>query len=276
MKPVIFLHMPKAAGSTYIDVLARKQPSGSMVHLQGDSEERQAFINSPQEQRNQVSLLVGHMPYGMDAYLGAPASYITILRDPVDRIVSHYYFILRHENNYLHEIVAKGGMSLEEFVGSQVSVELDNLQTRILAPEYQAPFGGVGQKELQAALGHLRGCAVVGLQEEPDKTLVLIKRFMGWKTVPLMVKKNVTANRPAKDQIPGRVRDIILETNSLDVALHKEAQNLLATRFAKLGLPGHWEERWYSSLRHEMDGPTRRSPLKTYARAFLHFCQARQ
>ena len=83
---------------------------------------------------------MGHMGFGLHDYLPQGASYITMLRDPIDRIVSHYYYVLQNQGHYLHKEVAGKGLSLEQFADSALSTELDNGQTRVLAGLEHGPI----------------------------------------------------------------------------------------------------------------------------------------
>ena len=49
---------------------------------------KKAFLMLEQKRGKQV--IGGHMPYGAHEFLG-PCEYVTLLRHPVDRVLSHYY-----------------------------------------------------------------------------------------------------------------------------------------------------------------------------------------
>ena len=73
-------------------------------------------------------------------------TYITVLRDPVDRIASHYYYAKRYPTHYLHKEITGRNMSLQDYASARLSDELDNGQVRMLAGvvnEKTVPIGSV-------------------------------------------------------------------------------------------------------------------------------------
>ena len=89
----IFLHVPKAAGTTLQTIIERHyRPSeiffaGTVVH-EALSDLRRADVDV----RAGIRFATGHMAYGVHDDLPGPSSYFTVLRDPIDRVVSFYYF----------------------------------------------------------------------------------------------------------------------------------------------------------------------------------------
>ena len=102
-RTLIFLHIPKAAGTTLNRIFRRRYRKSDIYMFDGSYEKLDTFKKLPPERRRQIRLLCGHMPFGMHKYLLRLADYITILRDPVDRIVSHYFYVRRKTTHYLHE-----------------------------------------------------------------------------------------------------------------------------------------------------------------------------
>ena len=241
-----------------------------MVQLFGESSELERFLDRPSTELAKVGLVIGHMPYGAHRRLPNPCRYLTVLRHPVDRVVSHYYFILRHQNNYLHEKVAKGGMSLEDFVGSGITWELDNLQTRLLGEGMHLELGQVDQDTLSQALTNLESLDMVGLVEEPYKTLVLLKKTLDWRSVPRVADVNVTKGRPKVSQVSSRARDIISHLNRHDLALYESARQLMESRFGALGILTRRQEGYYRALRQATTG-SHLATITAYTQAVRHY-----
>ena len=88
---LIFLHIPKAAGSTFNSILEpRFDPKHTFAFRDpiGDVERLKAL---PQPERAQLQLIKGHLAYGVHEHLSQPFEYITILRDPVERIGAAFH-----------------------------------------------------------------------------------------------------------------------------------------------------------------------------------------
>ncbi|HEX8649823.1 MAG TPA: sulfotransferase family 2 domain-containing protein [Pyrinomonadaceae bacterium] len=240
-KALLFLHIPKAAGTTLHSVIERQfAPSVTFtISGAGSPQGIKEFISLPPEQRERIRLLKGHMPYGLHKYLSVPATYITMLRDPVDRVISHYYFARKNPAHYLHQEVTSKKMTLADFVGSGLSTELTNDQTRLISGvekvntrlldgterrTLRADPEPVTREMLEIAKRNLREhFAAVGLFGSFDESLLLFKKVLGWTNV-YYVRLNVTKDRPAKRQVPGEERALIERYNELDLELYEYAR----------------------------------------------------
>ncbi|MCA1705039.1 MAG: sulfotransferase family 2 domain-containing protein, partial [Actinobacteria bacterium] len=218
---IIFLHIGACGGSTLHPVLERKYPPGKVFTIDW-RKPVSAFTELPASARQNVALLKGHLTYGIHEYVRQPATYFTFMRDPVQRIISHYYFVVRSPLHRYHDTVVTNGMSLHDYVKSGLTVEVDNWQVRALSGNVDCPFGSVDETLLDRARANISSqFAVVGLTERYDESLVLLRRAFGWS--PLWyTKENVGINRPRSDEIPESVLANIRDSNSWDVALYHE------------------------------------------------------
>jgi hypothetical protein len=217
---LIFLHIPKAAGTTLHPVLERHYKRRNYHNLT-TPEEVEAFKQMPETERRRIRLLKGHMPFGMHSHLEGQTRYITILRDPAERIVSHYYYARRIPSHYLHPYIAKG-MTLAEYAGSGISAELDNGQVRLLAGhDRDVPCGACTRGMLEIAQRNVaEHFAVAGLTERFDESLVLMAIELGWQWTPYYFNRNVTRGKPIANQIDPVALKAIKEANALDFELY--------------------------------------------------------
>jgi hypothetical protein len=237
MNALLFLHIPKAGGTTLHSVIERHFAPEITYSINGmtPSQSIREFIELAPERREQIRLVKGHMPYGLHQYLSVPATYITMLRDPVDRIVSHYYFVRRSPGVGHHEEVTAKGMTLDDFVRERASIRATNDQTRLISgvEKVNAKLltGGISPNEeagttdiLEIARKNLADhFTAVGLSEKFDESLLLFKKLLGWKNI-YYVKQNVTKGRPAKQQVARETVSLIEKHNELDMALYEYAR----------------------------------------------------
>lgn len=224
---VIFLHIPKAAGTTLHRVLERQFPRETIFSIDGANVQKSIneFKNLSEKERLKIKCLKGHMPFGLHEYFPQPSTYVTLLRDPIDRIISHYYFVLRRPDHYLHAEVTSKRMSLRDYVDSGISPELMNGQTRLISGfEGNTPLS---RDVLEVAQSNLKEYfAVVGTFEKFDETLVLMKMIFGWRNV-LYAKQNVTKKRPLKEDVPSNALRIIEKYNILDLELYEFSKKIM-------------------------------------------------
>lgn len=228
---IIFVHIPKAAGTTLNKILARQYGRQRVFAIKAGMEGRslQDLEQMPAAQRQNLKVLRGHFNFGLHDLLPQPSTYITLLRNPVDRALSHYYYVLKFPTHYLHDQVAGQQMSLKDYVSNDLSVELDNHQTRMVAGGETAfvPVGQCSTHGLDVAKQHLhQQFAVVGTVERFDETLILLKEVFGWAT-PFYAKANVTRNRPQRRSLSAEELELITSRNQIDLELYDYANHRL-------------------------------------------------
>lgn len=237
-KTLIFLHIPKTAGSTLHKIIERQYKPKSIFSINGKraQESIAEFKSLSEAQRSEIRVLKGHMKFGLHEYLPQPSSYMTILRDPIDRVISHYYYVLRKPNHYLHNQVTSKNMSLKDYVCSGMTKELDNSQTRLLSSiTANIPYGECSSEVLESARKNLQEhFAVVGVADNFDETLILLKQAFNWKT-PFYIKANVTKNRPLKADISKETLNAIEKYSELDIELFGYAKERLEKQIEQLG-----------------------------------------
>ena len=245
---VIFVHVPKAAGTSLQDVIARQYPASSIYRIRGKGQAAalKEFKTLPQVERDRIQVLSGHLGYGLDVYLRPPARYVTILRDPVRRVVSHYEYI-RWQLSIGHSFADRpwlrdaAQMSLVEYVRNGRSNDLRNGQTRMLAGvsngwDAENTDHADPADMLEVAKRNIRdGMCVVGLTERFDETLLLLQRRLNWKS-PFYLSRNITVSGlGSKDAVAAGARQIIEELNQLDIELHRYAVDLFDEAVAAEG-----------------------------------------
>jgi hypothetical protein len=220
----------------------RQYKAGRGFRFTGDLKQLEEFKNRPQEERDSYDVLLGHVHFGLHEWLSRPALYMTMLRDPVDRIVSHYYFVKSKPEHYLHKVIIGKGMSLQEYAEKRACVEVDNDQVRWLCarPHSAVPIGKVNREMVDEAKWNLENSiSVLGLVERFEESLRCFARAFGWTDVSYEGRKNVTPDRPPLDEIPSYAIETIRQVNRYDVELFELARALFEEQTLRLGvLPG--------------------------------------
>ena len=221
---LIFLHIPKTGGRTLQNILLRQYS------------DRQALVNAHEsitdiskwsdDRRRNIRYIQGHFSYGVHKLFPQTCTYITMLRDPVDRVVSHYHFVRRNSNHMLNKVVMANDMSLEDYVKGGVCDEVSNDQMRLIAG---VPRDSVLSESevLNIAKDNLvKRFLLAGLVEKFDETLVLLKKRIGLKNIYYGVR-NQTIGRPIAEQLPESTLRLITERNLGDIELYAYAKEKL-------------------------------------------------
>lgn len=99
-----------------------------------------------------------------------------MLREPVKRIISNYYFILKRGNHHTHKPLVENNYSLKEYVSSGIIADTENAQVSLLSNNIDAPHGSCAQEMLRTAIENLdQYFSIVGLTEYFDETLLFLK-----------------------------------------------------------------------------------------------------
>ena len=148
----IFIHIPKTGGTSlrslfedhYGDRLLRVYRSGPEPRVHPDE------IASITAQQAGAPAVFGHFAFGIHEHLPGEARYAAVLRDPVMRVVSHYYLYVRRfsrgntSGNRLEMAIASGELTLADFGRGNIPRKRkrplpspsQNLMTRFLSGPY--------------------------------------------------------------------------------------------------------------------------------------------
>jgi len=223
---IIFLHLPKCGGTTLNRIIEWEYPPLRVFSVDPSFFRWSYYRMTRWSARRlaRIRVFKGHMPFGLHERLPQPATYITVLRDPVDRAVSEYYYALSRPVHPQHRMMKS--MTIDQYVSTTPHT---NVQTKLTAGEYSGYdflAGECTEKTLETACRNLKDhFSIVGLTERFDETLALTKLTLGWK-VRHYADFNVTRGRPAKDRISPQVREIIAQRYHFDMKLYDHATAL--------------------------------------------------
>jgi hypothetical protein len=233
---IAFVHIPKTAGGTVKSMFAAAyskrgiSTAGNYVRGPERSERKITRREGGWESwyRKGGRVTVGHMPYGVfRKHVPSDTRYMTFLREPVDRVLSHYYrHNQRRDPSRAGVVKARQGRkvrtnTLEEALVELRLPQLNNLATRFLCG-HPSPLEELPPSAVDDAKENLRSFAFVGIQERFEESLVLLQRMLGLGSVPY-VDRHVSAEdrRPSVAEIPDEQRAMILEHNRLDAELYE-------------------------------------------------------
>ena len=227
---VLFLHIPKAGGSTlgeYVynqccapNAVASDPLSAGVAYLEYGFLKPDELV-VPEHvvnllSRSDLRAVIGHFWFGLHEYVARPSRYITVLRDPMERVVSLYYYAKLQDT-----------MTLEDFARNPPFREVDNDQTRRIAG-MNPPVGECTRATLDLARKNLqRHFDVVGTTERMDETLAQLNAKLGWNREVVSYPRNVNTDRPKSSLLTPEAVDAIRARNELDYELWRYASELL-------------------------------------------------
>jgi len=225
---LFIVHVPKTAGTTLRWIMERQYPEQRVFKIGDDiPAERERFRQMADDDKRDLLVVFGHMCYGWHTMMpeGWRVAYVTILREPVARVVSLYHYI-HLPGHYLGKAVE--GMDLHQVITSGVTRVVDNGMVRQLCGDDQflrkpyedmiIPFGGVTREHLEKAKENLRRFDVVGTAEDFDSVLEQMRVVFGWRLLPF-TNENVTCWQQPSQKITQKGLDAVRDVNLLDIEL---------------------------------------------------------
>ena len=250
---VVFIHIPKTAGTTVSDVLRTNEP-GTSIRVANVFKGGGGVVTNPPwermlsrlEEEDRAHFATGHVPFGIRDYLPSTwtTHFVTFLREPVDRAVSHYYQQLAMLRNPKRERVARTDTDDAPSIAENedaprvtpdtpldeaffdVRYVPDNLQTRMLCGS-PVPFGEVTPTMLEQAKENLRSAfTVFGLAERFDESLVLLKNRLGYRDILYKDMRRFNPERARGHDMPPQLAEVARRANHLDIELYAFACEL--------------------------------------------------
>jgi hypothetical protein len=227
---LVFNHIKKTAGSSLRHVLFNVY-GGRHVHVLyvykrsriRTWEEHLALLNEKlSEARPRITAVVSHAGYGVHEHLPEQHRYpqFTMLRDPVERTISMYYFVIQNG-------VYPPDTPIEVFL--QDTARAYNTQTADLGGlMVRTTVGGQPMRRedfdealLARAKANLLAHDVFGLTERFEESLVLASAALGWPPRRLAYKRrNVGKARRVRAALTPQQVELVREHNRLDLALY--------------------------------------------------------
>ncbi len=262
-----FLHIQKTAGTTLYFTLDEKFDPEAICPARFWRQLLQITKQSP-ELFQHYRFFRGHFGYAIQQFVQRPLVHITVLRDPIERTVSHYEHIRREPKDRLHKLVAGQTMSFADFITHpETGAAIANLQTRSLAFDWGladirgskkfASRGILGtpptlpDDDLLAIAKHrLDDFAFVGLAERFQDSLLLLSYIFGWYPIVQSREMNKAPKKLRRSDLSPATLDAVMERNQLDQQIYQHGQAIFQRHLAQM--LQELQDRYECSLGHDI------------------------
>lgn len=228
MQRLRFLHIPKTAGSTFAAILRRQYAGEKVFEFSGGLDfDRKEFCKLSDQDRNGVSLFMGHAPFITGLAQADSATTITFLREPISRVRSFCQYVSEGKVSYLVDRFPPESFSLDALLECGTE-EISNLQTKMLItndswPSQELMRGMSDSDARDNALDNLfNKIAHFGLQEYFDESLVIFASELGWKAPYYASLNRKNSRKPLEFET--RHLDRIAELNAVDREVYARAK----------------------------------------------------
>ena len=202
---IIFIHIPKTGGTTINSAMQQAawqtKPDFNYRHIEPET-----------KKSNSGDIFIPGNFFRYRDY-----RIFMMLRDPVDRLISEYHFI--KERKEFVDLLRAKPHDFEDYIQSK---QTRNGVVNFLKGRRMYDLTPPSRKDLDDILAAIEKIPVhVGIFEEYEKSLQYYSDVTGIKWKSKIEVKRMTFIRPQVSEIPDRIREMILETNSLDVELYQ-------------------------------------------------------
>jgi hypothetical protein len=216
-KPLIFIHVPKSAGTAVKNIVTGWFPRRLHLHYHNEAQAKAptriaadvlADVNAPPVIYGHFNKLRG---FGVEDYYPTVSQFVTILRDPLETAVSHYFYVRKQSEDWK----------------DQSRVPVDDLETHLS----QVILNALNHFPREMNLTNFKDIIdeyfiEIGITEMLPESLGRIAQKLGKNFDPTMLE---VVNVTERDQdVPAAYRDRFVEKHPLDFAVYNYAKSKFA------------------------------------------------
>jgi hypothetical protein len=226
--PAIFLHIQKTAGTTITEAVRRHYRNDIVSH--GD------YLSRDAASLKRTAFISGHFGFEYSRQFMEGRYSFTFLRDPVERVLSLYYFSRTRDPGEYPIYRAAHEMDLAEYLRAgfdreDIKAYVWNQQAWQVAcgwndPQQRQISDFTSEQILERAKAHLTKFNYIGFAESFATDSKAILADLNVPTFKSLVPANVTPQRPHRNDLTATTISLAEELTSLDAALYEHAKEL--------------------------------------------------
>lgn len=217
MTKIFFLHIPKAGGTTLSSVLSIQYGAKKSYLVQSPT--AKDYLEKPLSERASFRLVKGHFRFGIHGDEPPIFRYVTMLRDPIQRLVSLYNHDKFNADGIYHCEACDLDI-IDFFEAGYYSGEVNDGQCRRVAgllPDEVISSKGM----LELALTNINKHFVsVGLLEYFDESMCDLASTLGWKLPPISVPAMVNSQSVKSAKADVKTLEFLREKTQIDQELY--------------------------------------------------------
>lgn len=233
---IFFLHIPKCGGTSLDAAITEAFGWNSCLHLDSLASRKASDVQNQDLMQYRNSLLpyfmeqsglkyiCGHFVFNEDIYIRYSSRwrYITLLREPVQKYLSQYFFNLQKDNKQHFGI----DESLEQFIESEEGVRLGQDMVQKISGSSQVTTANSPERKehLHQAIQNIEKFNLVGVLEDLKRFETDFNKKFG---VPLHIKRKNRNIKKDTQLISPAIKKKITSLCAPDIALYNHVLKML-------------------------------------------------
>lgn len=229
-RPFVFLHTPKAGGTSIVELLRINFPSRDVypVHYEDGVQKHLYYDIIKRDIRNRKSLIYGHIGHYVHGYIGAQVDYGMAFRDPVERISSFFRFLyLDYTSVSLHWELLSSADPIETILAPDF--EEHNLMTKLLSGNTNLREPATEDTFLRAK-DNIHNLKVISISERMNVSALLFTKILDLR-FPVSFHENQSSSNLPTHLVEAirRREDDIRDLNSYDAQIYSMACEIFSS-----------------------------------------------
>ena len=246
---ILFMHIPKTAGTSIRNMIEKNFSKDERLYIYEESRWKTPYDikKMDHDTKKNIKIVYGHFLFGIHKYFDEPTKYMTIIREPVDRILSAYYHfktIPTHKKIMLkifnwganlpislpkllqqrhskqlknHYFVVNNKLSVVEFVKCG-RFGVDNTMVRRIS-NIPVGYGKITQEIYETAIYNIENYFVdVLLMEDMKQSVARLASIIG--STDLSMRMDNVNKKRERTGLDGNTLSFLKETNKYDLMLY--------------------------------------------------------
>lgn len=226
---LVFIHLTKTAGGTLKEVV-KGEPSFSPLFVYNQADWQQY-------DRNKHNVIYGHPDTWLYGNIGKSLdnsgdrfAYITFLRHPITRTISHFYHLVNVEQGAVGERL-RSYKDINEFFAKDYHWEFDNYYCKIFSTHPSLRHNEDFERRVEEARDNIQNkLSFVGFQEYMGLSLLTLNSML---SINLKINENVNLGSYSYQGISKETLRNIVLLNEHDLKLYRMAHRYLSNEFLK-------------------------------------------
>lgn len=219
----VFHHLPKTAGTALSSGLSNFYGPDNYRWFHGP-----AGVVHELARGTDLKALGGHfhLNHPLASNIDEQLVMVTLFREPVDRVISNYYYLRNNTEHPVHEIAKNNSLTEIYQKGLGERIHVVNSITRMVA------LSSVPSKFLSSAKDMVNRYTFFGIQEQTNVMEALVRHILKADNffIPVLTSRSV---RPAVAEVDLETINLIKEHNQQDIALYEYAKSVYEEKLEK-------------------------------------------